>query len=715
MLQYRPPEFEKLIKLLIDIKGALILTSSDQPVDNLIGYSYSENIFRNIKNKDGFSICQSNIGNLQIQLLKYDKAIYHLANSLQDNKLQRFLSLSLSDELDENESLYNQIYNFFNKAKKSQKNNILIEKQQNNGSKNFSQKIIGILINTRYCRLIYAYYKFFKGIKKLEKLNDKNNINGQFMNTYFHSIDYYHKIIIQYIYLSYLKNDLIKIGESILDYIEFLIKFKFKTSSEKKYILNIKYREILKYREKQDLKKKIFDKIIKWFDLFDECISYIKDNTSLGDDKSLVNDYSNEINNSENGVFNSVSQSAFLFKVNIQRGNFLKGKFALCCQNYNDALFYFIRAAKKKSIVIDGLIKKKSLKKINKLLFKMTKQYKKLGIINKLMSEKIFNQINKKRVSIKKKFSSKFSVGNISINNGNKINTFNEEIQMIKDVIMEDISKCNAKEVKDIIIIIDFNIYTKLGNNEANKDKINSFIVQTKLILNDYLSSNDRFAAFIFNMQYKILCPLMHKYQIDLKNFSKDLNTYKTKLFENQKLIDEYNINLEEFQNNINNDFKLDENNFINIEEEDESLESYKGTEKIINKIEGLIATVNYISHYIKIKEGTKNEKYAILFTDLFNADLQNDEIKNIFEKLEENKEIIFLLVGKNKNYKHEGDKDMFIDEINKENYIINLFLNKFGEKSEMINFENMSKIKNILSYNSVIKDEIIYPNEIYK
>ena len=101
------------------------------------------------------------------------------------------------------------------------------------------------------------------------------------MNTYFHSIDYYHKIIIQYIYLSYLKNDLIKIGESILDYIEFLIKFRFKTSSEKKYILNIKYKEIQKYREKQNMKKKIFDKIIKWFDLFDECISYIKDNTSL--------------------------------------------------------------------------------------------------------------------------------------------------------------------------------------------------------------------------------------------------------------------------------------------------------------------------------------------------------------------------------------------------------------------------------------------------
>ena len=58
------------------------------------------------------------------------------------------------------------------------------------------------------------------------------------MNTNFHTINYYHKIIIQYIYLSYVKNDLVKIEESILDYIEFLIKFKYKTSPDNTYLLN---------------------------------------------------------------------------------------------------------------------------------------------------------------------------------------------------------------------------------------------------------------------------------------------------------------------------------------------------------------------------------------------------------------------------------------------------------------------------------------------
>ena len=48
-------------------------------------------------------------------------------------------------------------------------------------------------------------------------------------------------------------------------------------------------------------------------------------------------------------------------------------------------------------------------------------------------------------------------------------------------------------------------------------------------------------------------------------------------------------------------------------------------------------------------------------------------------------------------------------------NKIEKLFLDKFGENSEVISFENIKKIKTILSNNKVIKDEIIYPNEIYK
>ena len=273
-LQYRSYEVEKIFEILIDLKNAMILTSFDQPVKKIIDYSNSENIFRNIKNKVRASICESNIGNLQMRLLEYDKAIYHLALSLQDNKLKRFFDFTLNDELDKKDSLLNKIFNLFNNKNTKEKANILIEKQQSFQNYSFSHRIIGILINTRYTRLIYAYYNFFKGMKKLKKFNNKE-INGQFMDTYFHSIFYYHKTLIQYIFLSYFKNDLIKIGESILDYIEFLIEFKFKTNYDKKVFLNIDEKDNVEYNDKLKIKKDVFDKIIIWFNLFDTYVSYV--------------------------------------------------------------------------------------------------------------------------------------------------------------------------------------------------------------------------------------------------------------------------------------------------------------------------------------------------------------------------------------------------------------------------------------------------------
>ena len=160
LLQYRPLEIDRLVKVLLDLKGALLLTSTDHQVEQIINYSYSEEVFRNFKNNEGTSICQSNIGNLQSQLLKFDKAIYHLALSLQNDKLKRFLSRTLSDELVESDSLLHKISLSYNKDKDKERINILAEKQQNNSKDNFSEKIIGILINSRYCKLINIYFNF---------------------------------------------------------------------------------------------------------------------------------------------------------------------------------------------------------------------------------------------------------------------------------------------------------------------------------------------------------------------------------------------------------------------------------------------------------------------------------------------------------------------------------------------------------------------------
>ena len=154
LLQYRPVEIDHLVQSLLNLKSSLILTSSENEVENIIDYSNSEYIFSNFKIKEGSRICQSNIGNLQSQLLKYDKAIYHLVLSLQNVELKKFLSLTLNDELDESDTLLHKIEITYNKNIKEMVINKLVKKQQNNKHKNFSQKIIGILINSRYNKLI---------------------------------------------------------------------------------------------------------------------------------------------------------------------------------------------------------------------------------------------------------------------------------------------------------------------------------------------------------------------------------------------------------------------------------------------------------------------------------------------------------------------------------------------------------------------------------
>ena len=233
------------------------------------------------------------------------------------------------------------------------------------------------------------------------------------------------------------------------------------------------------------------------------------------------------------------------------------------------------------------------------------------------------------------------------------------------------------------------NIYTKTY-------KIDEFVEQTIIILNKYLLKKDRFGVFIYTNQYKIICPLMDINKIDINNFSKDLFNYKNSFLNESNETEEYDINFDEFSSSQRN---KSENSI------EDSFE-YNDKEKNNNIIKGLFEAINFLNVYIKMKERIKNEKYIIVFTDIFSIFLdESDLIEKYMKIIKGDKETIFLLVGKNK-------KLNLIKEINQFEKAI---LNKFGDKSQIINFENMKKIKTILSYNNVIKEEIIYPNEIYK
>ena len=323
--------------------------------------------------------------------------------------------------------------------------------------------------------------------------------------------------------------------------------------------------------------------------------------------------------------------------------------------------------------------------------------------------------LNKKNINYERGNSN-----NIGKNGEKNEISFKDEMENIKNEILKDISECNIKQAKDIIILIDFNIYDQKSNYNSNK--VEEFIDQTKTILNNYLSSNDRLGVFIYTEQYKIVCPLMCKNKIDINSFCKDLTFieersthYKKKFLKEIEDTDEYNFEIKE--NDLFKKREFQSNDNISSEHGSEEAHFYEDEKKTINlkKILGLIKSVNYTKTYLKMKEGIKNEKYIILFTDLFNyISISDEEIEQKFENLHGDREIHFLLVGKNRMRNENSESEKTSDQ-DDEKILYNIFCENFGDKSELIDYENMKIIKTILASNNVIKDEIIYPNEIYK
>ena len=705
LLQYRPVEIDNLVQSLLNLKGALMLTSKNQEVENIIGYTNSEYTFSNFKNKSGKLICQSNIGNLQSRLLKYDKAIYHLSLSLQCVDLKKFFSSCLSDELDESDTLLHMIEMNYRKNTKEKDMNKLVKKQQRGKSINFSQKTIETLINSRYNKLIIIYYKFFSLIQKNSYNYEK--LSGYFMHSNFHTINYYNKVLIQYIYLCFVSNDLVKIGESLLDYIEFLIKFKLKNSKENNYVMNIHNKDVPEIKEKQIIKRKYFDKIINWINLFDSYAKQINENSTLGNYKNVLDAYAHNLQSNHN-QFDSGNESAsvLLFQINLQRYDFLRGKFALVCKEYNDALGFMINAAKKKRIVIDGLIKKRALKHIAKIAEKLRK-----AVINNNYSKLDYNYIYEKE-KIKNK---KEDENNHNINNDLERNKPENEIKPVRlidkvynilDKINNDINETNENQLKDLIILIDCNL--------CNKLIVDSYIDVSKTILKNYMTNKDRIGLFFLVNKYRIICPMGRKEDIDINNFSKKLDDSMEKLFKKENI--EYaSIENEVIQEKIKSkgidSFEGSKHYSFNNSESDSGSINNNSI-----KIEDTIKSINYCLNYLKMKEIASNENYFIYFSTnikelmtylieignqdyLNNLSYESNEKKKIF--LQKEKIINFLLVGK---FKQENEEEY------------KLILNEyFGEKSEIIPFDNMKKIKSILSSNNIINDNIIFPNELYK
>ena len=253
---------------------------------------------------------------------------------------------------------------------------------------------------------------------------------------------------------------------------------------------------------------------------------------------------------------------------------------------------------------------------------------------------------------------------NYNINNDNLIGTDENNKEEIKDIklidkmniiieyIINDINECNEKQLKDIIILIDFNY--------SNKLTIDSYIDVTKTILKNYLTNNDRLGVFLLINENRIICPMLRKCEIDILNFSKDLDNYSDKIFTREKL---------DFS--IGNEIKLEggEYNSRNSQENTFSSDGFGENKVFITNyemhIEDTIKSLNYCINYLKMKEINRNEKFFIYFNTnikklmdylMYLRDYESPE-NNIID-LQINNSINFLLVGK---INSEKMRQMFI------------------------------------------------------
>ena len=141
---------------------------------------------------------------------------------------------------------------------------------------------------------------------------------------------------------------------------------------------------------------------------------------------------------------------------------------------------------------------------------------------------------------------------------------------------------------------------------------------------------------------------------------------YKKKFYNEIDETEGFDINENEMQNE-KIEFQSNNDNYSEPRsQDDDKIDEEDKRSLNLGILSGLIKSINYSRNYLKMKESVKNEKYLILFTDLFNYfRISEEEIERKFENMQRDKELHFLLVGKNKmrNIKNEKEKEYSSDE----------------------------------------------------
>ena len=135
---------------------------------------------------------------------------------------------------------------------------------------------------------------------------------------------------------------------------------------------------------------------------------------------------------------------------------------------------------------------------------------------------------------------------------------------------------------------------------------------------------------------------MLKKYEIDLLNFSKDLDNYSEKFFINER--SNSSLGNEIIQEKLEGD---ESESYRNSEEQSFSSDMIEQNKDIINGneifIEDTIKTLNFCINYLKMKEINSSEKFFIYFNTKVDSlmnylmEMKNyNDMKNLSYKSEE-------------------------------------------------------------------------------
>jgi hypothetical protein len=630
----RSAEMDKLYDILLKLKHVLAFTTNSKLVYDksaLINYVNAKYTFNEVSNFKGKTVCDSNVGNLAIKFHKYDKAIFHLIDSLEDVRRQYTIP-KFEVMLDE-----------WRRSMSSKKTVTIMRKRtiiEEDEIKLLPNNVdvasvtglhngqalhgINVYLESRYPKLIYSFKRFFKLLRGVgSNFVEDFTRNDLYVYKDKQSLESFENILLDYITISMQVGDNRKIAEGILEYIEFLLTYRLKQND----VIGMKTQIVV--TNKLDLVQQIGN-FLKDFDLAFNQLEKVYN------DMEYYKIFLDTLKNCGGG-YEYIEVPHLIL---CQRSYYLKGKFAKMCGHLQKALEYFSRSMEM-SIICDAKVIEKSIKQVIAIMEHTT-----LGIEEEISKENQRLEMRHDGGKPNAKMTLKKTNSNVR-DHISRLTDYNKEIENYVAAMKENLNRFQYS-AKDIVVLIDASESMRLDNK-----KIQRAVKVINTIYDSFISTEDGFALFIYD---KCVNSIISLHQKDYSNYS-----YVKSMIEN--------IAAEIYK--ISKDLK-------------------------VSDYSRLFKAIEYCNKYLD-KKAKSREKWIVVFTDrIYEYEHEVDFVTNL----------------------KDGKLNVIVVGCNVPQYEVNYIsriLRGISNKSEYMDYEDISKFKNIFKCHGRVEDEYHYPNEKYE